>query len=296
MLNRLVLFAIMILIAPSMKAEQGRFDSMVNDRASWPTAKLISAADSLMKTGQEDEAMVLYMMAASRPAKDGSAREMKLHVEANLHAGDIHYAKGNYSNALRFYVAGLKLSEAAEEQPYLAVLYKNMGNVFMDYEKGQSLYLRGLEAARRANDSETSYKLLQNLVGVSINLNDVAAARKYFEQSQATSHKASDESRYMDGYTLALILKHEGKDMQSIAQFRKLAGKAKETGYKVLYSDMDGTVSDVNSDGTMAVGWFGPGSSAWIWTEKDGFSHLQNYIDGKGHAHSDLSIVSVYDI
>lgn len=112
-----VVFAIMTLIALSMKAKQGRFESMENDRHSWPTAKLISAADSLMKTGQEDEAIVLYMMAASRPAKDGSARGMKLNVEANFHAGDIHYAKGNYSNALRFSVAGLKLSEAAEEQP-----------------------------------------------------------------------------------------------------------------------------------------------------------------------------------
>ncbi len=49
--------------------------------------------------------------------------------------------------------------------------------MFMDYEKGQS------------------YRLLQNLVGVSINLNDVAAARKYFEQSRATRPVASSTSR-----------------------------------------------------------------------------------------------------
>lgn len=228
----------MILSALSLRAEQGRYDVIVNDRAAWPAARLNAAADSMVKAGSDDEAMVLYMMAASRVTDGVSPDETRHRVEANLHAGDIHYSKGNYADALRYYVTGLKLSESSREKPSLPVLYKNMGNVynmFQDYEKGQSLYLLGLEAARNANDSETAYKLLQNLVGVSINLNDVAAARRYFEQSQTIRHKASDESMYMDGYTLALILKHEGKLQQSIAQFRKLAGKARETGIGARY-------------------------------------------------------------
>ena len=238
MSRKLFLYAIMILSALSLRAEQGRYDVIVNDRAAWPAARLNAAADSMVKAGSDDEAMVLYMMAVSRVTDGVSPDETRHRVEANLHAGDIHYSKGNYADALRYYVTGLKLSESSREKPSLPVLYKNMGNVynmFQDYEKGQSLYLLGLEAARNANDSETAYKLLQNLVGVSINLNDVAAARRYFEQSQTIRHKASDESMYMDGYTLALILKHEGKLQQSIAQFRKLAGKARETGIGARY-------------------------------------------------------------
>lgn len=228
----------MLFLAMSLKAGQGRYDEIVKDRASWSTEKLNAAADSMSRKGADDEAMVLYMMTASRPVDNASAAEIRRHVEANLHIGDIHYAKGNYANALRYYVTGLKLGESSGQKDCLATLYKNMGNVynmFQDYEKGQSLYLKGLEAARQVDDSETAYKLLQNLVGVSIKLNDVAAARKYFEQSQATRHKASDESRYMDGYTLALILKHENKNMQSLAQFRKLAKKARETGIGARY-------------------------------------------------------------
>lgn len=72
---------------------------------------------------------------------------------------------------------------------------------------------------------------------------------------------------------------------------------SEETGYKVLYEDMDGTVADINSDGTVAVGWMGPGSSAWIWTEKEGFSYLQDYVEKKlGHELEDFGIVSVYDM
>lgn len=235
---KLFLFAITSLLALSLRAEQGRYEMMVKNRATWTIEKLNAAADSMVKKGVDDEAMVLYMMAASRPTNDASPDEIKNQVEANLHAGDIHYAKGNYANALRYYVTGLKLSESSQGRPYLPVLYKNMGNVynmFQDYEKGQSLYLRGLEAAKHTGDYETAYKLLQNLVGVSINLNDVVAARRYFEQSQSTKHKSNDESRYMDGYTLALILKHEGKDIESIAQFRKLARKARQTGIGARY-------------------------------------------------------------
>lgn len=71
---------------------------------------------------------------------------------------------------------------------------------------------------------------------------------------------------------------------------------SEETGYKVLYEKEDATTSDINSDGTVAVGWTGPGSGAWIWTEKDGRSSLQDYVE-KSLGHSlDFSIVSVYDM
>ena len=122
--------------------------------------------------------MVLYMVVASRPSEGSDGNELRNRVKANLSAGDIHYGKGNYSYALRYYVTALKLSEAAKGHPYLAVLYKNMGNVysmFQDFEKGKSLYLSGLEEACRVKDSETAYKLLQNLVGVCISLGDVGA-------------------------------------------------------------------------------------------------------------------------
>lgn len=70
-----------------------------------------------------------------------------------------------------------------------------------------------------------------------------------------------------------------------------------EEGFKVLYPDMDSTVSDVNSDGTVAVGWVGPGMGAWIWTAEGGLCGLQDYVEKKlGHSLGDFGIVSVYDM
>lgn len=72
---------------------------------------------------------------------------------------------------------------------------------------------------------------------------------------------------------------------------------SEETGFKVIYPEMDATVSDVNSDGTMAIGWCGPGMGAWIWTEKNGLENLQTHVEKKlGHELEDFGIVSVYDM
>lgn len=73
-----------------------------------------------------------------------------------------------------------------------------------------------------------------------------------------------------------------------------------DTGFKVLIPDTDATVSDMNSDATMAIGWEGPGSGAWIWTEERGKMMLQDYVTEKlGYDIYDkygFVIASVYDM
>lgn len=199
---------------------------------------MIGTADSFIEEDRDEEAMVLYMVVASRPSEGSDGNELRNRVKANLSAGDIHYGKGNYSYALRYYVTALKLSEAANGHPYLAVLYKNMGNVysmFQDFEKGKSLYLSGLEEACRVKDSETAYKLLQNLVGVCISLGDVGGARRYFEESQGEAHVETDESVYMDSYIPALLSRHEGRYGESVAKFKELARLSSGKGLPARY-------------------------------------------------------------
>ena len=177
-----LLFFLLLILPFTISAAPGRYDELLERSTVMPTQKLISSADAKLKQGLEDEALVQYMVVASRPSDGLSDAELEAHVKANLSAGDIHYSKGNYSNALRFYVTALKLSESHKGNPYLPVIYKNMGNVynmFQDFEKGYSLYKKGLKYAEDQNDADTRYKLLQNLVGVCINLKDIGGARKY---------------------------------------------------------------------------------------------------------------------
>lgn len=73
-----------------------------------------------------------------------------------------------------------------------------------------------------------------------------------------------------------------------------------EEGY-IFLSEYDGCVSDITNDGTMAVGWDGYGSNAWIWQkDENGNGELQSLQD---YAESVLKldlgnfiICSVYDI
>ena len=221
--------------------QYNRYNRLLQKCAKWPSDRVITLADSLYlaEQGRENEALVLYMLVAQRPTDGISDDELSNHVKADMRAGNIHYGKGNYSNALRYYVSGLKLSESSDKHPYLADLYNNMGNVynvFQDYEKGQGLYLSGLKEAQRTGDKELAYKLLQNLVGVSINLNDVKSARRYYEQARSSKHKVSDESIFMDNYTLALILKHEGRLRESIEHFKNLTDYSKSKGLNARYT------------------------------------------------------------
>ena len=228
MIKPRTLFLILFLssVTFSVFAKPGKYDELLQKSSGWNSTKIINTADNYKENGQMDEAMVLYMIVIQHNTDNIPANELSHHVKANLSAGDIHYDKGNYSNALRYYVAGLKLSESIPEHPHLATLYKNIGNVynmFQDFEKGKTMYVAGLKESRRVKDNETAYKLLQNLVGVSVNLSDFAAARKYYEESRSTKHKVTDESTFMDRYIPALLLKYEGKNRESIERFKELA-------------------------------------------------------------------------
>lgn len=232
------LILIFLLVRLTVNGETLKYDDLLRQSSDWSTARIVSKADSLTAFGHEEEAIVLYMVEVSRNADKASADAYANHIKAHLRTGDIHYGKGNYSDALRYYVAGLKLSEQSEDHPYLAVLYKNMGNVynmFQDYEKGESLYLSGLREARRVDDNETAYKLLHNLVGVSINLSKVPEARKYYEQSQTVAHEVTDENTYMDRYILALILDYEGRSRESLNRFKELAELSRKSGIEARY-------------------------------------------------------------
>ncbi|MGM9816812.1 MAG: helix-turn-helix domain-containing protein [Lepagella sp.] len=210
----------------SIFANESKYEDLLKKSSSLSASKLVATADDYYNKGRVEEAMVLYMMVISRDLDSSSTQDVADHVKANLSAGDILYGKGNYSNALRFYVTGLKISESSSEFPYLATLYKNIGNVynmFQDFEKGNAMYVAGLQEAKRVKDNETTYKLLQNLAGVKVNLGQYADARQYFQQSLSVDHKVTDEGRFMESFLSALLLKYEGREREAILQFKDLA-------------------------------------------------------------------------
>lgn len=103
-------------------AEESKYEDLVKKNILFPTSELMNTADSLLKNGDEEKAMVLYMMVASRSDVNVSDKELTVYIEANLKTGDLHYDRGNYLSALQCYNAGLKFSELHSEKLYMAVL------------------------------------------------------------------------------------------------------------------------------------------------------------------------------
>lgn len=229
MLYRILCLALALSAALSLMASTGKYDDLIHTSGSWPAPRLMHTADSLLNAGADDEALVLYMIVTSRRGEMTSPRDKAVCTEAYLHMGDIHYAAGNYSNALKAYVEGLKISDDLHDKPCLAVLYKNMGNTYNElhsYEMGRYLYKTGLKEAVRQNDTDTQYKLLQNLAGVSILLEDIQGAASYYEELKKMKIEPTDAGHYMEEFILALILKGKHRYAESMRHFNELAALA----------------------------------------------------------------------
>lgn len=74
-------------------AEQSKYEVLVNRNISLPAPRLMQMADSLMRVGAEEEAMVFYIIVASRDDRNLSASDLRSCVQADLKIGDIHYSK-----------------------------------------------------------------------------------------------------------------------------------------------------------------------------------------------------------
>ena len=184
MLKRLfILLVVCVCNIVVYAADKNKYDGLISQCSSWSDKRILQVADRVLAKDDKERALVLYMVVCNRMTVDMDDSQASTCALAYVKSGDIYFQGGNYSNALDFYVKGMKVSDANEKKPHLAVLYKNIGNVysmFQDYEKGISLYLEGVKQAKESGDNETLYKLYQNLTGAYIYLNDTKTARHYY--------------------------------------------------------------------------------------------------------------------
>lgn len=224
---------------PHLGNSKSQYDHLIKSCTNWPANKLMRHGDKSLYENNKEKAMVFYMMICSKNHKKDSLLELSEAVLAHIKIGDIYYGGSNYANALEFYLKGLRLCESAKEQPYVAVLYKNVGNVysaFNDYEKGIACYKIGLEKGKQYADHETTYKIYQNLIGAYLCLNDIRQARRYYEEAKKARHKVTDVSKFMDGFTQALLIAAEKKEPEkAIRQFHSLALFARERSMSPRY-------------------------------------------------------------
>lgn len=197
----------------TMASSDSKYSPLIRDVRSWPSKRILSKGDSLLAHKQEDKALVMYMLVCSRTTDQMSEAESADCALANLKAGDIYYARGNYINALESYQAGLKISESAASKPHLALIYKNIGNaycMFRDYDKGFEYYKRGYQI-RPKHDKTLSFQLLANLFGVCINRKDLNGARKYRQLMYSTPHPNTPANQFFLTFSTALLASQEAR-------------------------------------------------------------------------------------
>lgn len=233
------LLTVMLLACVRLLASaDGKYTGLINAVQRMPSVSVLSRGDSCMSHGKTDEAMVLYMVVCNRSDADMTENEREACASAHIKAGDISYGRGDYVRALEFYVNGLKICETGRKRNGIAVFYKNIGNVycqFQDFGKGAEYYKKGYSLCRKYPDADTERKILINLTGLYIYINKPAEARKYLNATLAMKDGGDKVTMFMTRYNRGLVDAAEGRYAEASSRFRLLAGFARASGLPAQY-------------------------------------------------------------
>lgn len=209
-----------------MQSQGEMYDNIISSSLNWSAQHSMKEADRYRENGDEGTAMVLYMSVEEKLADNHSSTASEIKVRSCINRGDIYMAHGNYGDALEAYFKGLTISEESPDEPHIALIYKNMATVyghFHDYDKSLSLELKGYEKARAFGDSAMMTMLLNNIARIYVGLEKPSEARRYFNMLINLNYGKSPQDIYKRDYTLAMVLRCEGKWHEAMKRFRDLA-------------------------------------------------------------------------
>lgn len=260
--KRNILFLLLIVLVFSLcrAASAGsKYTRLINEMSSKDTRTVMTAADKSERRGDNERALVLYMMVGKRFRTDLTDDEKALLTEAYRRSGDIYYNRGDYPTALEMYVEGMKVCEATRQKKRMAILLKNTGNVycvFDDLERGAMFYQKAYKESKRSGDKTTERKILTNLTALCLYLGKTSEARKYYNASLRMKDKYDIENTFMINYNQGLIFSAEGSYDKAVLCFRSLAflAKRQKVAPKYLcsvYQELAKAYSDIgNTDST----------------------------------------------
>lgn len=217
---------------------QGKYRQLFDKTRDVPPERLMKIAEGKAREGDEESAAVLYAVVCRSVMGSSSEQDKTMFAMACLGMGDCYYARGNYPEALDQYVRGLEVYETCARKDKVGMFYNNMGIIyctFLDYEKGVDLYKKGYECAKKHGDIATEYKLLANLLGVSIYLGDVKEARKYYAASERLRDRNDNEKTFMSRYSNGFILMAEKKYDKAAEVLRSAYGYGQSHGISPRY-------------------------------------------------------------
>lgn len=219
-------------------AKAEKYDSLIKNSSGWSARRTMEESERSRAEGDNGKALVLYMSVVEKLANDDSPESVEMAVQACMGQGDIYMDGGNYGNALKAYLKGLGISEKSENEPHIAMLYKNMAavyNLFRDYDKKKSLEIKGLAKAREYRDTAAMAVLLNNLARGEVAARRPKAARHHYNMLAALRCDNTPQEEYYKDYTLAMVVRAEGDTAAALRRFHNLAARSRSVGIDPRY-------------------------------------------------------------
>lgn len=228
----LLIFAALLVVAAvvfaAMAYTKRDYARMASAGSSKGDMQLLAAGDSAAAAGDTEQALINYMLLCGRADSTMSPDRVRACISAHVKAGDIYYDTGDYTGALDFYLKGLELSDKSKEKPFMAMLYKDIGNVYnMFGEREQAIrhYREGLRYS--SADPCLSLRLYNNLVRTYVMVNDLKNARLYHKKAGGiTCNDAT--GKFLIDFNYALLLSEEGRSAEAIEMFKNIVPYARE--------------------------------------------------------------------
>lgn len=219
-------------------ADSSRYTGLINAYQNRSLDAVVKDAARYERLGKTDQALVLYMIAASHSSATLSENDKQLMAKAFMKMGDIYYSRNDYANSLEAYVEGLNVCESSSHRMNIALFLNNIGKlycIFNDYEKGEEYFTKGYRVCNRHNDIITERKLTINLTGLNLKLGRINRARAFQQKAVQLKQHNDFATSFMTDFNGALIKAAEGHTKEAVSRFALLAEAAAGSQEKAHY-------------------------------------------------------------
>lgn len=216
----LIIFSIALLLtwASSLSA-QSQPDLTDEQILQIQIPQLNHLADSCMRQKDTINAIQYYIILAGKYNDQLNKDEKRICAEACAAIGAIYFSFENYIPAFEFYLKSIQISESQNFTDVLGECYNDIGNiygVFEDLHQAIEHYQTALTYAEQTKDQNLKKKILINLTGVSLMLNQADQAKTYYNRTMQYTGNDSILN-YFRLFHKGLIKSIEGNQQEAVA-------------------------------------------------------------------------------
>lgn len=175
---------------------------------------IVSEAD-----GNLDSAIGFYQQALTMQKQENRP---ELEISLLIYIAALASAEGDYSIALKNYLAAKELADSTNNKSASALIDNNLGVVYQklgDYEQAVSFYRRSLEINDQMKLPNKMVETWNNLAEIYLSVKEYGTASKFLAQSAAVARTLSNRRLYATSLIVLARLKHSTGDSYAALQY-----------------------------------------------------------------------------